>query len=296
MKTDQKYWEITKPMANASNQELLNEYLLHLKLQNHSEGTIIVYRLFLESFYGDRKEEISSITSDVIQEWFLAQQEKVKENTVRFRLSVLASFYTFCIEEEYMEQSPMKSRWNPKIPEAVPKYLDKEEIAKIRHESEKTSLRDQLLIEFLLVTGCRIGEIVDLQYNAINMMERTVHITGKGGKIRQIHFTDKCGVLLERYLKTHPKQSKGLFVNKDGRQISKRRMQQIIEEIGKKAGISGKLHPHRLRHTFATDLLAKGADLGFIQDELGHSNIETTKIYARIPQREIVLQYRKYMG
>lgn len=113
-----------------------------------------------------------------------------------------------------------------------------------------------------------------------------------------VHFSEKCAILLERYLETrlNVDDSSPLFINKVENRIDIRSYFTIIAEIGKSAGLSSNLHPHRFRHTFATELLTKGADLSFISEELGHSDLKTTQIYARVPNQSIVAQYRKFMG
>lgn len=291
------YWELTKTFTNSTNQEVVGEFLLQLKLQNSSEGTLIVYRGFLERFFSEREESFSNLSSEEIHEWILKEGEGVKEATTKFRLSVLSSFYQFCVTEEYMEKTPIKSRWFPRLTQTIPKYLEKDELAKTRQKSEKTNLRDRVLVELLFATGCRIAEVQQLDIDHIDFENRAARIIGKGNKIRHVHFTDKVSVLLEKYLQHRDESdSRALFISAEGTRLTKRRLQQIIAELGEEAELSSKLHPHRFRHTFATELLAKGADIGFIADELGHSNIATTQIYARLPDREIITQYRKYMG
>ncbi|WP_064093160.1 tyrosine-type recombinase/integrase [Rossellomorea aquimaris] len=190
----------------------------------------------------------------------------------------------------------MKSRWAPRLPQPVPKYVEKRGIAKVRIQTEKKILRDQLLFEFLLSSGCRVAEAQQLDIDDVNLEYRTARITGKGEKIRQVHFTERCAYLFEKYLESHPKNVKAVFISSKGKRLSKRRIQIIINEIGEEAGVTPRLYPHKLRHTFATELLAKGADLSFIGGELGHSDIATTRIYARLPKKEIISMYRKFMG
>lgn len=292
----ERYWELTHPLPNKVNQEVVNDFLLSLKLANRSQGTIIQYRRFLERFFGDMKDSFSSLSSDTIREWFVNNESHVKEGTLSYRLSVLSSFYTFCVQEEYLEKSPMKIRWFPRLPQPVPKYLEKEDIAKIRQKSEWTSLRNQALIEFMLASGCRVGEVHQLNREDIDLENRTARVVGKGKKIRHIHFIDKCAVLLERYIASRPQAFPALFVTSTGKRLSIRTIQHIVKEIGERAGLTTSLHPHRFRHTFATELLAKGAELSFIADEMGHSDLGTTQIYARLPKREIIALYRKFMG
>lgn len=292
------YWELKKKLPNKKNQEVVNEFLLSLKIANRSELTIILYRHFFEHFFADQKESFANLSSETILQWFQKHQGHVKEYTLKNRLSNLSSFYKFCVQEDYLERSPIKSRWFPRRPKSIPKYLEKEDIAKIRQQSEKGPLRNQLLVEFLLATGCRVGEVYLLDIKDIDLENRTANVIGKGKKIRQVHFTEKCAVLLERYLEIRKeKPSRPLFTTfTTGDRLTINSIEKIVKEIGLKAGMDRKLHPHRFRHTFATELLAKGAELSFIGAELGYNDLATTQIYARLPKREIIAQYRKYMG
>ncbi|CAM4025273.1 site-specific tyrosine recombinase/integron integrase [Lederbergia lenta] len=293
------YWELTKDLPNEINQEIIGEFLLSLKVSNRSKGTIIVYRRFLEQFFVEMKEPYTSLTSNTILEWFKKNEDHLSEAYLRLRLSIISSFYKFCLQEEYVDSSPIKSRWFPRLPQSLPKYLEKEDIAKIRNQSELTSLRNQVLVEFMLTTGCRVREVSELNREEVDFENRTARVVGKGKKIRYVHFTEKCAFLLERYIiarNRYHKAQKALFLTSSGRRLSVRTIQYVIKKIGEGAKLSTNLHPHRFRHTFATELLAKGADLSFIGDELGHSDVGTTQIYARLPKREVISLYRKYMG
>jgi integrase/recombinase XerD len=172
------------------------------------------------------------------------------------------------------------------------------EVVKVQHQVEKESIRNRALVEFLLSSGCRIGEVHLLDRQNVDLENRTALVLGKGNKIRQVHFSEKCALLLERYLALRTDKDPALFVTSLGKpnRLSKKWVQNHLRKIGKQAGLSGSLHPHRLRHTFATELLAKGAELSFIGDELGHSNLLTTQIYARLLNTEIIAKYRMYMG
>jgi len=292
----ERYWELSKPLPNDENQAVINDFLLSMKVNNLSNRSILSYRFFLEIFFQDKEKAFSSLESDDIQSWFIEHQKGLMESTTKFRLSTLSSFYTFCVEEGYLEKSPIKSRWFPRIPQPVPKFLEKEEIAKVRKKSEEEILRNRVLMEFMLTSGCRVGEVHRINQEDLNLEERTTPVIGKGKKIRLVHFSEKCALLLERYLGLRKDHHPALFVSAWERRLSISQMREIIGQIGKNAEIAGSLYPHRLRHTFATELLAKGADLSFVADELGHDNLQTTKIYAHIPKREMISLYRKYMG
>lgn len=294
-----KYWALTKTLPNQENQIAVGNFLLSLKLSNRSERTILGYRRFLEWFFGDMEDSFSSLPSDKILQWFQANRGQVKDSTYRQRLDVLSSFYNFCVEESLVERSPIKRRWFPRLPKPVPKYLDKGDIAKVRNESEQTSLRNQAILEFMLATGCRVGEVHKLNIEDVDFENRIARVVGKGSKIRHVHFTEKSAVLLERYLEfRQDKESSALFLTerRKATRLGIWGISKVISKLGENAGLASRLHPHRLRHTFATELLAKGAELSFISTELGHADLETTLIYARLPQQEIVAQYRKFMG
>lgn len=290
------YWELSKPLSNSENQEAVNEFLLSLKLMNKSERTITQYRDYLEKFFLVHDTTYSELSSETILQWFMESEGHLKEKSLSQRMSILSSFFQFCVGEEYIERSPLKSRWYPRLPKPIPMFLEKEDIAKTRLESENTPIRDQAMLEFMLSSGCRVGELHLLDRKDVDLENRSTKVLGKGGKIRQVHFTEKCSVLLERYLQSRKDDATALFVTSTGKRLGVRRIQIIVQLLGKEAGVETPLHPHRFRHTFATELLAKGADLAFIGEELGHTELSTTQIYARLPKREIISLYRKYMG
>lgn len=293
----QKYWVINISFSNPKNKEVINEYLLSLKIMNYSEGTIIGRRNFLQSFF--REEDLfSNLKSNEILEKLDRVCKGKKEKTISNHISDLKCFYAFCIQEEYLEKSPIKSRWFPRIPKPIPKYLEKAEVVKVQQCIEKENLRNRAIFEFLLTSGCRIGEVYKIDRENIDLEKRTALVLGKGRKYRQVHFSVKCGLLLERYLESRKDKEPALFVTLNGNlnRLASDTMRKLIGKVGKEVGLRGSLHPHRLRHTFATDLLAKGAELSFIAEELGHSNLMTTQVYARLPKQEIISMYRKYMG
>ncbi|MEH7356681.1 tyrosine-type recombinase/integrase [Neobacillus drentensis] len=294
----EKYWEVKVQLPNIENKRVINEYLLSLKVANRSFYSINNVRYFLQSFFKEQEGLFSSLTSDEIQEWLIQHHKGVKENTIKFHVSALSAFYAFCVEEGYLDKSPVKSRWFPRCPKPIPKYMGKEEIAKIRWISEKGLLRDRAMLEFFLSSGCRVGEVHLLDRASVDLENRTARVVGKGRKIRQVHFSEKCALLLERYLECRKDGNPALFVASGiiSSRISSRWIQKIFNRVGNEAGVTGSLHPHRLRHTFATELLAKGADLFFIADELGHSDLKTTQVYANLPKSKVITLYRKYMG
>ncbi|MGG0644954.1 tyrosine-type recombinase/integrase [Sporosarcina gallistercoris] len=294
-----KYWVTDKTFSSPTNKEVVNEYLQSMKISNMSEQTIILYKRTLEVYFVQKEEEFSTISFDEVLQWVIQQQKVVQATTVNGRLSVLAAFFTFCVEEGYMECVPIKTRWYMREPRPIPRYLEKGELAKVRQQAEKELLRNRIIIEFLLSSGCRIRELHLLDKKDVDVDTRTACVLGKGGKIREVHFSVTCALLLERYWEMEEvkeEEHPALLVSRIGTRLGMSRMRKIINQLGEGSGIKGSLYPHRFRHTFATELLTKGAELDFIADELGHANLETTKIYARIPKWKLIRLYRRYVG
>lgn len=154
-----------------------------------------------------------------------------------------------------------------------------------------------MLVLFLFSSGCRTSEVSHLTIQDIDLDRRTAEVKGKGKKIRHIHFSEECALLLKDYLQTRSgNPTEALFLNRFGRRLTKSGIYAITTKLGKQSGLKQSLHPHCCRHTFATTMLAKGADLEFIADEMGHTNLNTTRVYARIPTEDMILAYQNIMG
>lgn len=294
-----KYWESDKVFANMTNKEVVNEYLQTMKLANMSELTIRLYKNTLEKYFALKEEDFSTVSTDEVLQWVIQQQKNVVATTVNGRLSILSSFFRFCVEEEYIKCIPIKNRWFMREPKPLPRYLEREELAKVRQSAEKEALRNRIMVEFLLSSGCRISELHRLDKSDVDVENRTARVMGKGSKIREVHFSETCALLLTRYLGTKEvkeEEHPALLVSEIGTRLGISRMRKIINKLGETAQITESLYPHRFRHTFATELLIKGAELDFIADELGHASLDTTKIYARLPQWKLIRLYRRYMG
>lgn len=290
----EKYWMIELENIDPQTKAMANEFLQFMKLANKSEITIDRYRRVLEKFLTDCAKPVQKLTSDDVLTWFNMYYGNKKERTRDFILSILSSFFKFCLAEEYIERPLIKKRWRPRIPKSLPKYLDENELARVKLRAEKLSVRDRALVLFLLSSGCRRSEAAGINVEDLDLENRTVRVKGKGGQNREVHFSEECALLLKEYLDNHhPRGEPALFVNQYGTRLSTVGIYRVTSKLGKKTGLPRKLGPHCLRHTFATYLLARGAELEFIGHELGHRDLNTTRVYARVLSDEIISWYRK---
>ncbi|WOV88042.1 tyrosine-type recombinase/integrase [Sporosarcina oncorhynchi] len=292
-----KYWISNNQSISQNRRTLLNEYLLSLKLENKAEATITKYRSILEQFFSECTIPLDELTSSDVLTWLNMFSEDKKPRTIDLVLSTLSSFFSFCLAEEYMDTRVTKQRWRPKIPESLPKYLNEQEYARVKRAAERLSVRNRALILFLFSSGCRVSELSNLNIQDVDLKKRTAEVKGKGGKIRHVHFSEECAIVLQDYLGTRDiDPTAPLLMNKFGNRLLGGGIRNVTNKLGVEAGLKQSLHPHSLRHTFATNMLARGADIQFISEEMGHSDLNTTRIYARIPTEDMILQYQNIMG
>jgi len=239
------FWKVKKTLPNKLNQTMVDNFLMHLKLANRSQETIIQYREFITIFFSHTNEMFSTLTSDDILNWFIKNQEHIKETTYRFRLSVLSSFYNYCVQEEYVEDSPIKSGELFRLPQPLPNYFERESIAQTRNLKKLIALRNQVLFEFMLTSGCSGEEVSRLNRRNVDFPNRTARVVGQGRKIRHVHFSDKCAFLMERYIGGRMYQTHALFTTYTGNRLSVSRIQKIVRTLGAEGGLMKGLQPHR---------------------------------------------------
>lgn len=272
MSPPNKYWISEHEGIPKETRNIFNEYLLSIKLENKAEATVSKYRMLLEKFLIECNS-LEDLTSDHVRGWLNTFSQNKSPRTIDLMLSCLSSFFKFCLEEEYMESMVIKNRWRPKIPQSLPQFLNEQEYARVKLVSEKMSARDRSLVLFLFSSGCSRTEVSYLQMQDVNMDKRTAKVIGKGNKFRNVHFSVECAFVLKEYIGTRiGNGSDYLFLNKFGNRLGTQSIYKITKKLGKQVGLLQSLHPHVFRHTFATMMIARGADLEFIADELGISD------------------------
>lgn len=284
--------------------KLLNDYLNYLEIEkNRSIKTRENYEHYLNAFldFGKIKSE-KDISAELVREFRLRLARKnIKKTTQSYYVIALRNFLKYLNRRDIKTFSPDKIEL-PKIPTRqieIIEYPDLERLLAAPNGSDLRSLRDKAILEMLFSTGLRISELCSLPRN-FNLERGEITVRGKGGKLRMVFISDRAKKAVKNYLEKRSDAEEALFVSMTktkplpaGRQakilgrILPRTIQRIVDFYSRKAGISQKVHPHTIRHLFATDLLIGGADLRSVQELLGHANVSTTQIYTHLTNKEL---------
>lgn len=278
-------------------QEIFNRYINHLEAErNASPYTVRNYKAdLLDFFYFLRKKKASSLNEvdrQVLRDYLtsLTKQGIVKASIAR-KLSAIRSFYRYLVREKIIEANPIERVSSPKLDKRLPSFLTLDEVKRLLEAPDLSTpqgQRDRALLELLYASGLRVSELVSLELGQINLDTNEIRVWGKGSKERVVLMGKPAAEAVRNYLEQgRPKllgerRNNALFLNRYGQRIPERRVQRILEQYAKKSGIGKKVHPHMLRHTFATHLLDGGADLRVVQELLGHARLSSTQIYTHV--------------
>lgn len=295
-----KEYTITKETEDEKSdlKKRINYYLGAKRIDGLSPRTLANYRYTLEMFAQRMNKSVSKITTDDIRGYitYLSNDRKLSETSLQTHISVLRAFFGWLHTEEKIKKNPMMKIRSLKLDKKNARQaLSVEELERLRDACK--GYREKALVEFLVSTGCRLSEVAQLRVEDINFAERTVVVTGKGDKDRMVFFSVRARLMLQEYIKER-KGGDGLFVSSKTpyEPLKPRAIQRIIHALSERAGLEARVHPHLLRHTFATHALNSGMDVTVIQQLLGHENIATTQIYAAMNEDMIKHQYNKYVA
>ena len=218
---------------------------------------------------------------------FKSNDERYSSASIAHAVHVVSSFFTYLQRQHLIATNPMQFITAPKAKNALPRVLSAQEVDQLTSTELKTpqDIRNRAITELLFSSGLRVGELISLNLGDISFDMREVRVVGKGDKERVVPVGRVALEAIERYLAVRSyfkPRDNALFVNRLGTRLNVRTVQTFIKEAAKNTGLTGTVTPHKLRHSFATELLNHGADLRLVQEMLGHSNLGTTQIYTHV--------------
>ena len=294
-------------------EDLIREYLKHLKAQRQfSIATIGSYEIDLTlfgSFLEKRSLSFTEVSKPDIRDFLAEEMNRgISKRSISRRLSALRGFYDYLHMLDMIKVNPFRSLSSPKTEVTYPKALYIEQVEELFNanaaRTDELAKRDQAILELLYASGMRASELVSFSFSQIDYRSRVILVYGKGKKERNVPFGVNAEKAMKSYFnetrptllarnesKTKPRE---FFLNSRGAKLTVRGLEYILKSIEEKTGIFLGLHPHELRHTFATHLLEGGADLRLIQELLGHESIDTTQVYTHVSTKHLKDQYDSY--
>jgi len=282
--------------------ELVDVFLNYLSVERGlSRNTIISYRedinAYIDFLKGARIDSFSLTKKNDITDFMFVQKDKgLSPNSVARRLAAIKTFYRFLVRERILKADPSSLIDSPKLWKKIPQILSVNEVDALLSQPnirQRQGIRDKAILETLYATGMRVSEAANLKTDNVNLGVGFLRCIGKGNKERIIPLGKKAIISLKRYLEvSRPQQLKNkesdfLFLNRFGKRISRQSLWKLIKRYAREARIKKPIRPHILRHSFATHLLERGADLRSVQEMLGHANISTTQIYTHISKERL---------
>ena len=267
------------------------------KTKESYQNDLEVYRLFLKE---QGVEDVEKITSDHIKD-FLKERSTEETTTIAHNLTVIKNFHNYLLKEKLVQENVSEFIERPKLRKALPKTLSMEDVDKLLDIPLNTPFdyRNKAMLELMYGCGLRVSELVNLELNDIDQTNCLIRILGKGSKERDIPVGEYALYYLKEYVKIRDqllkkKPCNKLFLNNHGTGMTRQGFFKNLKALLKEKGINSEVSPHTLRHSFATHLINRGADLRSIQEMLGHSDISTTKIYTKVSDEKVNEDYNKY--
>jgi integrase/recombinase XerD len=282
--------------------ELIDSFLDYLSVERGlAKNTVIAYRqdlnIYLDFMVERKVAVLSKIVKNDIIEFMLCQKEKgISPTSISRRLAAIRMFHRFLSRERVLKSDPTTLIDSPKLWKKVPDTLSLNEMESLISQADVHSYqgaRDKAILETLYATGMRVSESTNLKINNVNLDIGFLRCIGKGNKERVIPLGKKAIQSINRYLEfSRPhflkqKTSDYLFISRSGAKLSRQSVWKLIKRYASEAKIKKSIRVHTIRHSFATHLLERGADLRSVQEMLGHSNISTTQIYTHIDKERL---------
>jgi integrase/recombinase XerD len=286
----------------------IRTYLNYLRVEKGlSQNTMRAYQRDIDKFaiFAEERKLTAStvIRGDVVDFLGTLYRKGLDSRSVARHLVAVRGFFRFLLMEEMIQRDPAGDIESPKFRQSLPDFLSLEEVDKLLRQPDVTAvigLRDRAMIELMYSTGLRVSELCNLRVGDLQMEEGCLRCIGKGNKERIVPVGRQALAGVQEYLrKSRPellgdRSSPFLFLNRAGAKLAREMFWKTLGEYGRKAGLRKSLSPHMLRHSFATHLLDRGADLRSVQMMLGHSDISTTQIYTHVVEERLKQVYKAH--
>ena len=295
-------YEINKKASNEErrekeNTELLETFLSAKKIEGCSDKTIHYYQSSIVKLLKGLSKCIKDICTNDIRRYLADIQEKndLSKVTIDNLRRIFSSFFSWLEDEDYIAKSPVRRIHKVRTDTLVKEVLSDENIETLRDSCNEP--RDLAMIDLLLSTGVRVGELVKMNRDDIDFQERQCKVFGKGNKEREVYFNARTKIHLQRYLESRTDDNPALFVtlSKPHTRLTISGVEVRLRKMGKVVHID-KVHPHKFRRTLATMAIDRGMPIEQVQKLLGHVRIDTTLHYAMVNQQNVKIAHRKYIN
>jgi len=282
-------------------QEVFTKYLNYLQVErNASPYTVRNYTTDLLGFFHFLQERgldsLKEVDKTVLRDYlsYLMARRFVRASIAR-KLSAIRSFYRYLLREEIISTNPIATTVSPKLDKRLPSFLTIKEMERLLEAPDLTTpqgQRNRAFLELLYASGLRVSELANLNLEQITLDTREIRVWGKGAKERMVLMGKPAARALLTYLtQGRPillgnRKTNAVFLNRFGGRLTERSVQSILQEYADRVGLDRRVHPHMLRHTFATHLLDGGADLRVVQELLGHASLSSTQIYTHVSKAQ----------
>lgn len=279
-----------------TNEDALNLFVDAKRIEGCSERSIGYYNTTLKALFKSITKNYLVIETEDLRKYLsdYSQNTKASKTTVDNVRRVISTFFSWLESENYIMKSPTRRIHKIKVGKVVKETYSDEMIELIRQNA--TSHRDLTIIDFLISTGVRVGELVKLNITDLNLEAKECVVVGKGNKQRKVYFDARTKIEIQQYLSLRNDDSKALFVSlaKPFNRLQISGVETVLKKIGKKVGL-GRVHPHKFRRTLATKAIDKGMPIEQVQKMLGHAKIDTTLEYAMVDENNVKNSHKKYL-
>lgn len=283
--------------------ENVNRYLGFLKNERgysiHTVNNYLATLVRLTEFLSaQRITHWQSVDDNVLKQWLIQlRQQKLKPRSIQLKLSAIKGFFIYLQNKKLIERNPTELLQAPKADKPLPKNMEVDEIGQLLNFTPDSPIefRDKAIMELFYSSGLRLSELVGINLADIEFAEQEVRVTGKGNKQRLLPVGKLALDAIKQWIKVRGEfnrvESDALFLSQQGKRLSTRQVQQRLKLWATRQGIRSSLHPHKLRHSFASHVLESSSDLRAVQELLGHANLSTTQVYTHLDFQHLAKVY-----